>query len=217
MRKPHCLLNLLATVTVISAGIVTLVGLLSEPGSAEASVASFLVQIVAVVAAVAVLIGVLNLLVVHLARVGGRGRGWFYSVIVVLSAAGVIALRVLDRLDVWSGDLEGERMSLRVFESVQVSLESALAALLLFFLVYAAYRLMRRRVTIWSVIFSLAVIAVLVTWIPLEDADTLADVHDWLVRVPAGAGVRGILIGVALGTLAVGVRVLVGQDRSYRS
>jgi hypothetical protein len=209
--------NLLATVAVISAGIVTLIGLLSAPDSSEAGVASFLVQIVAVVGAIAVLIGVLNLFAVHLGRMGARRHGWPYSFVVVLSAAGVIALRVLDRLDVWSGDLEGERMSVRVFESVQVSLESALAALLLFFLVYAAYRLMRRRVTIWSVLFSLAVIAVLVTWIPLEDAGTLADVHDWLVRVPAGAGARGILIGVALGTLTVGVRVLMGQDRSYRS
>ncbi|HML22033.1 MAG TPA: hypothetical protein PKD09_10305 [Aggregatilinea sp.] len=217
MRKPHCLVNLLATVAVISAGLVTLVGLLSALDSAEASVASFLVQIVAVVGAIAVLIGVLNLFAVHLGRMGARRHGWPYSLVVVLSAAGVIALRVLDRLDLWSGDLEGERMSVRVFESVQVSLESALAALLLFFLVYAAYRLMRRRVTIWSVLFSLAVIAVLVTWIPLEDAGTLADVHDWLVRVPAGAGARGILIGVALGTLTVGVRVLMGQDRSYRS
>ena len=217
MRKPHCLLNLRATFAVISAGSVTRAGLLSEPESAAASVSSFLVQIVAVVAAVAVLIGVLNLFAVHLGRIGGRERGGFYSLVVVLSAAGVIALRVLDRLEIWSGDLEGERMSLRVFESVQVSLESALAALLLFFLVYAAYRLMRRRVTIWSLIFSLAVIAMLVTWIPLEDARTLADVHDWLVRIPAGAGTRGILIGVALGTLTVGVRVLVGQDRSYRN
>ena len=39
-----------------------------------------------------------------------------------------------------------------------MSLESA-AALLVFFLVYAAYRLMRRRVTIWGLVFSLSVLA----------------------------------------------------------
>ena len=36
------------------------------------------------------------------------------------------------------------------------------------------------------------------------------------MRVPASAGTRGLLIGVSLGTLIVGVRVLLGQDRSFR-
>lgn len=214
--RSHCLANFLATIAVISAGIVTLVGLLSDPGSDAAAVASFLVQLVAVVAAVAVLIGVLNLFAVHLGRIRRGDRGWPYRLVVILAALGVIALHILDRMEVWSGALEGERMSLRAFEAAQVSLESALAALLVFFLVYAAYRLLRRRVTIWGLVFSLSVLAVLVTWIPLEETDRLAEVHDWLLRVPAGAGARGILIGVALGTLTMGVRVLVGQDRAYR-
>jgi len=126
-------------------------------------------------------------------------------------------LRILDREEVWKGDLRGEQVSVRVFESVQVSLESALAGLVLFFLVFAAYRLMRRRVTVWSVVFSVAVVIVLLGWIPLKKTDALADVRDWIVRVPVSAGARGILIGVGLGTVTVGVRVLAGQDRSFRS
>jgi hypothetical protein len=129
----------------------------------------------------------------------------------------VIVLRILDHADIWPGDLKGEQISVRVFESVQVSLESALAALLVFFLVYAAYRLMRRRVTVWNVVFSAIVVIVLLGSIPLKGTDALADVRDWLIRVPVSAGARGLLIGVGLGTVTVGVRVLVGQDRSFRS
>ena len=142
--------------------------------------------------------------------------GIWFSLLALLAAGGVIALRILDRAEVWSGDLEGEQMSARAFEAVQVSLESALAGLLVFFLVYAAYRLMRRQVTVWSVLFTLAVLVALVGWIPLEETEALADARDWLVRVPVSAGARGILIGVGLGTVAAGVRVLTGQDRSIR-
>jgi hypothetical protein len=129
----------------------------------------------------------------------------------------VIVLRILDRADIWPGKLKGEQISVRVFESVQVSLESALAALLVFFLVYAAYRLMRRRVTVWNVAFSAVVVVILLGSIPLNKTDALADVRDWLIRVPVSAGARGLLIGVGLGTVTVGVRVLIGQDRSFRS
>ncbi len=216
MRR-HRLVNFLATVTVISMALVTLIGLSSSQGTAPANLAQFLIRLVAVIAAVAVIVGVFNLIAVHMGRFVRSERGWPYSLITLVIALAVIVLRILDRAGIWSGDLEGEQMSVRVFESVQVSLESALAALVLFFLVYAAYRLMRRRVTVWYVVFSVASIVALVGWIPFKHMDALVDARDWLVRVPVGAGARGILIGVGLGTVMVGVRVLVGQDRSIRS
>ncbi|MBN1202920.1 MAG: hypothetical protein JXJ20_13810 [Anaerolineae bacterium] len=215
--RHHRLLDFLATFTVISVGLVTLIGLLSERGSAPASIADFMVQLVTVIAAVAVLIGILNLISVHLGRFVRAEHGWPYSLVVLVVAVAVIALRILDRADIWSGELEGEQVSLRVFEAVQVSLESALAAIILFSLVYAAYRLLRHGATVWNVLFGTAAVIVLLGWIPLENLDVLGDVRDWLVRVPVSAGTRGILIGVGLGTVTVGIRVLIGQDRSYRS
>jgi hypothetical protein len=40
-------------------------------------------------------------------------------------------------------------------------------------------------------------------------------VHPWITQVIALGGARGILIGVALGTLTTGLRVLFGADRPY--
>jgi hypothetical protein len=215
--RRHRLVNFLATVTVISMGLVTLIGLVSEPGTTPANFTGFLIRLVSVVAAVALLVGVLNLIAVHMGRFVRSEHGWPYSLIVLVTALVVIVLRILDRADIWPGKLKGEQISVRVFESVQVSLESALAALLVFFLVYAAYRLMRRRVTVWNVAFSAVVVVILLGSIPLNKTDALADVRDWLIRVPVSAGARGLLIGVGLGTVTVGVRVLIGQDRSFRS
>ena len=216
MRR-HRLVNILATVTAISTALIMLVGLASAEDSTPAALADFVIRLVSVVAAVSVLIGLLNLIGVHLGRFVRSEHGWPYSMVTLISMLAVLVLRILDRAEIWPDDLEGEQISERVFESVQVSLESALAALVVFFLVYAAYRLMRREVTIWRVLFSLTVIVVLLGWIPLDETEALADVRDWLVEVPASAGARGLLIGVGLGTVMVGVRVLLGQDRSFRS
>jgi hypothetical protein len=45
--------------------------------------------------------------------------------------------------------------------------------------------------------------------------DQLPVIKDWVLEVPALAGARGILLGVALGAAATGLRVLLGIDRPY--
>ncbi|MGQ9850707.1 MAG: hypothetical protein ACUVSU_11735 [Aggregatilineaceae bacterium] len=212
----HRLIRFLSSVLVISIGLTTLIGLSTAEGTSPANFAAFMLRLTSVTAAVAVFVGVINLLAVHWGRMRRSERGWPYSLLTVIAALAVLVLRVLDRADMWSGDLEGEQMSERIFEAVQVSLESALAGLVLFFLVYAAYRLMRRRVTGWSLVFTGALLLALVGWIPLDGTEVLADAREWLIRVPVSAGARGILIGVGLGTVAAGVRALTGQDRSIR-
>jgi hypothetical protein len=82
--------------------------------------------------------------------------------------------------------------------------------------VYGAYRLMRRRVTWWGMLFTLVLLIILIGALPLPGAVGLVSVRDWLMSVPVSAGARGILLGIALATVVTGVRVLIGQDRSYR-
>jgi hypothetical protein len=43
----------------------------------------------------------------------------------------------------------------------------------------------------------------------------LAELRSWIARVPAAAGARGLILGVALGIVATGLRVLAGVDRPY--
>jgi hypothetical protein len=40
-------------------------------------------------------------------------------------------------------------------------------------------------------------------------------IKEWVLRVPTMAGARGILLGVALGIIATGLRILLGADRPY--
>jgi hypothetical protein len=99
---------------------------------------------------------------------------------------------------------------------VQVAIESSLAGLLLFALVYGAYRTLRKRVSGWGLLFMIALLVVLAGALPLANLAPVAALRDWLMSVPVSAGARGILLGIALATVVTGVRVLIGQDRSYR-
>jgi len=45
--------------------------------------------------------------------------------------------------------------------------------------------------------------------------DRLPMIKAWILEVPTTAGARGIILGVALGTVATGLRVLLGIDRPY--
>lgn len=209
------LLAILSASLVIGVGLITLLGLL--PGSPIAQVAALFIQLVVIVGAVAVVIGVLNLLWVHLRRVLNGDAGWGYSLALFFAALAVIVLALVERLGLLDGVTgPGVSASGFLFTAVQVSVESALAGLLVFFLVYAAARLMRRRVTWWALLFTVTLLVVLLGWLRIPALGVLNDVSEWIRTVWASAGARGLLIGVALGTVTAGVRVLLGQDPSYR-
>ncbi len=206
------LIGTLATVIVIVFGVITLFGLLVDTPVLVAPATLFL-ELVSITIAMTVLIGIFNLLVVHLGRLFGRKDGWIYSLVLLISLLAVIILTILERLNVLN--LEPALTTI-LLEQVQVSIESALAGLLLFALVYGAARVLRKRVSGWGLLFVIALLIVLIGALPLPNLSFVATVRDWLLAVPVSAGARGILLGIALATVVTGIRVLIGQDRSYR-
>ncbi|KXK24413.1 MAG: hypothetical protein UZ15_CFX003000233 [Chloroflexi bacterium OLB15] len=149
------LIGLLATALAISSGLIMLIGLAT---GALSSLTNLLLQITIITAGMAIIIGVVNLLSVHLRRIVGRERGLLYSLALVLSFLLVIVLYAL------GADAE-RRILLR---DVEGSIESALAALLVFALVYGAYRLMRRGVTWAALLFTLALLITLLGALPFS-------------------------------------------------
>lgn len=208
--------------------LITLLGLAPLPGVPESAstilsqLSSILIQLVTVVGAIAVIIGVINLFAVHWNKLRAGGRAAPYNLITLLVAILIVVVHLADRAGLLKalepGYTAGDTplVSITLMDAIQVAIKSALAGLLLFFLVYAAYRLMRRRVTIWSILFVVTLLIVLLGYIPLTYIGFLTPIREWLLRVPVSAGTRGILIGVALGTITVGVRLLLGQDQSFR-
>ncbi len=218
--------TMLAVLLALTTALVTLAGLLLErqplllagalapwePAIREWS--ATLLQVFSISVAVSIIIGILNLLLVHLRRSGRRQTGCGYSLVLFLSATIVIGLTYLERENLLT---TGVAWRVLLLEQVQVTVESSLAGLLLFGLVYGAWRVMALRANGWDSLFVLTVLLVLGAALPLPELALLAPLRDWLLAVPVNAGARGILLGIALATIVVGARVLIGQDRSLRS
>lgn len=184
-------------------GALALIGLLFVPGLAKT-----ITGWVGFLAVIALLIGILNLLSVHSRRLA---QGNIYSAILVISLCAMIALGVTDFLDVTDGGVSA------VFRYVQAPLEAALASMLAFFLLFAGVRILQRRRSWWAFIFIVSVIIFLLGRTPLPGflGEILVSTSDFLTTVFVSAGMRGILIGIALGAVAVSIRVLMGIDRPY--
>ena len=149
--------------------------------------------------AITVLIGIFNLVIVHLGRVFGRGKPVsqrINSLVLVVSAIGVIVLGVLERAGVLTASPSPTTVLL---EGVQVSIELALAGLVLFALVYGAYRLMRRRVTGSGLLFTLVLLLILTGALPFTTPGmrVVSVIRDWLLAVPVSAG-RGAFCWASL-------------------
>lgn len=218
MNKRRSILgSSLSSAFIVGIILLTIFGLLAEEESILAILAASLLQIVTVVAAFAVLVGVLNLLIfVHLRRMLRGERGGLYSFALILSATLVIGVYSADRSEVWEGELKGQELSPILFRVTQITLESALAGLVLLSLVYAGYRMMRNGANLGALLFIGALLVALLGWLPLDGMESLADARNWLLQIPVTAGVRGLLIGAALGTVAMGIRILLVQERFYQ-
>lgn len=163
--------------------------------------AAVLVRLVTITIAFTIIIGISNLLYVHLGRLARRR---FYSLVLLLSFAGTIY---------WHAANQGDASLL---EAVQVPIESSLAALLLLSLVHGGATVLRKQRNGWSLLFIAVMLMALLGTLPLADLAPLRQWSDWLMTVPVSAGARGMLLGIALATVVTGLRVLLGQDRSYR-
>ncbi len=101
------------------------------------------------------------------------------------------------------------------FTYVFLPLNATIFSLLAFFVASAAYRTFRLR-SPEATVMVIAGLIVLVGQVPLGGLlPGLSQVSGWLLDTPVMAAVRGILLGVALGTITAGLRVLGSADRQY--
>ena len=163
-----------------------------------------------ILAAFALLLGIFNLAIVHWKKIGSEKSSNINSIVLLTSMfITIVIVGISGPTGSWS---------LWVFNSFQVPVEVSLLAVLAVVLVYAGARLLTRRPKWYTILFLVTVLLVLLGSVPLfliGEITPLSIVRDWLAQVPAIAGARGLLLGVALGTVATGLRILIGVDRPY--
>jgi len=192
-----------------------------------------------IIAGFTMLLGLDSLTRHHLVRVFRRGPGWPYSLLLVLSLAVTVALGLYSWFRFGSPfDLQAPFMWLYTY--MIIPLQSTMFASLAFFIVSAAYRAFRVR-NFSATLLLFAACLVMIGNVPLGTdiwhglvrlihlvlpsvdparllgLEPFALVKDWLMATPQAAAARGIGIGLALGSMAMSLRIILGIERTYMS
>jgi hypothetical protein len=166
-------------------------------------------------ASVALILGALNLFVTHLRRIV---KGNVYSTVLVLGMILVWLAPLMDSMSLSEKLGLTQDWATTLFNFVQRPLEAAVGALMLFFLLFAGIRLFQRTEDrLWTVFFAAGGLIVLLgtASLPSNLGGIFEPIQQFVDNVIVNAGVRGILIGIALATITLSLRLLAGVERPY--
>lgn len=197
----------LPTIMAMLVGILVLLGYLLPLKSLAMLRDVILLRWAVVLAAFALLVAYFSLLRVHLLRLTGARKKKFSSLLVVLSALGTLVLVLVQGVEgAWTQ---------QVLAAVLIPGESALLALTAVTLIVAGMRILRARRTAGAVVFVVAAAIILLTTVAYSVSPNVLAVLRQGVDTLATAGMRGLVMGVALGVTLTGLRVLLGIDRPH--
>lgn len=215
--------RIILVVVTLSTGVVVLSSFVLDDPMLHALRALF-VEWTVIVVAFAMLLGVFNVLRVHAQRIQS-GKGVLYSIVLVVSFLAIFVPGILsaEQLPGVLGELVGEHVGPTgsivdwIYQYMQRPLQATFFSLMAFFVFTAAWRVFRVRGVV-SVVMLLAALVVLLGSVKLSlggNWSQLVDARNWVMNVPVMAGARGMLLGIALGTIITGLRLLLGIDRPY--
>ena len=210
--------RLFATLVAGVVGFIVFIDAIGAGGSI-APLAFGLVQWASVLVALSLVAGLFSVAGSHFKRLLQRQPEWRYSVVLLVSMLAVIVLGIFRIPPGADGSLLqpnlAEQPVRRFFHAVYEPLTSSLLALLAFFSLSTIIRALQRRTAEVIVIVVVAGIVLIVQFPPVAEQPGVAAALQWFNQYVALAGARGLLIGVAVGTLVASMRVLLGFDQPY--
>jgi len=197
---------IVSAIVAISAGVIVLLGYFvsTEP---LPDLRLLLTDWAIVIAGMAVLVGIFNLVAVQMEKIRTRQKGGVYGALLILSLIITFGLGLLLGPD--------DPLMRMAMDAIIVPVEEALMAILAVTLIYASIRLFRRRMDAMSVLFLVAAVVFMVAMMLTSFGPIPGELILFVEGAIARGGARGLLIGIALGTLLTGLRVLFGVDRPY--
>ncbi|MEX1071963.1 MAG: hypothetical protein WEC37_04985 [Anaerolineales bacterium] len=195
-----------STAVAIAVGFLVLISLLI-PGLED--LRNQILNWAILLAAIALLLGLANLFQVHFHKVREREQPIYSFVLLV-------AMLATFGFTVWLGSQS--EVSSWIFNYVQLPVETSLMAVLAITLTIAAARFLQRRNDMMSIVFIVTLFVVLLGSGPLFGLELpffTRVLGPYVNNFLSASAARGLLIGVGLGTLATGIRILLGADRPY--
>ena len=162
-----------------------------------------------VIAAFALILGVLNLIKVNAQKIQRKRPGWGYSAVLL------IAFAVTTITGLFWG-MDRDTVFDFIFRNMFLPLDATMFSLLAFFVASASYRAFRARTT-EAALLLVAATLVMLGRVPLGSYiwPRFPALANWIMDFPNMAGQRAIMIGIALGTVSMSLRIILGIERSY--
>jgi hypothetical protein len=197
-----------STAVAIAFGLVVLAGYFLQP--LLQNLMDVLLGWAVILGAFAALVGILNLVIVHWNKIKSGQKNYIYSMVTILAFIFTLVLGIFLK--------PSNPQFQKVVTSVMVPVEASLMALLAVTLASASIRLLRQRgLNLLSISFGISALAFLLLNLGLLSSSGGSFMNDivWVLNRLPVPGARGILLGVALGSLTAGLRILIGTDRPY--
>lgn len=171
-------------------------------------------QWMTIVSAFAVGLASVNLTRVHSRNIVRKRADWGYSAILLVTMFIYAGFRAYVELNL-SNKAAAANYAL-IFNYILTPLSSGIWALLAFYVASASYRAFRAR-SLEATVLLVSAIVVMLGAAPIgaQIWDKFPMMQRWLLDVPNMTGQRGILIGAAIGSFVLSLRVLLGMERGH--
>ncbi len=197
------------TILAILSGLVVLAGFFF-PGTILSAFRTYTLELAIILAAFASLIAIANLIIVHWNKIFSEPRLSFYSAILLAGFLCVFFTGIIFS--------PANTFFSKFSATVIFTVESSLLALLCLSLAVACFKLFQKRKSGMAIIFGISTIIFLLTFSGFFSTEIQ---FSWLkpflaiINSLPLAGARGILLGISIGAIVTGLRVLIGADRPY--
>jgi hypothetical protein len=172
------------------------------------------------------LLGIDSLLRSNIQKIMRRSPGRGYALVVIIG----FLITMISGIYTWvvtKNLLSLGSSFMFIYTYLIVPLQATMFSLLAFFIASAAYRAFRAR-TLEATLLLVTAAIVMLGRVPIGDeiwkhipyihnVVMLSSIQNWVMEIPQMAAKRGIFIGVAMGTIAMSLRVILGLERTYLS
>ena len=178
-----------------------------HPASLEFS--SVIYKWIIVLMAFALVLAIGNLIRHHTTKIRRKQSDWQYSIVTL---AGMTAMATIGL--VWGVDPDS--LYQKIYINIMAPLGATMFALLAYYMASAAYRAFRAR-SLEATLLLVSAFVVMIGFMPFGQYihPKFPGFAEWIMKVPNMASQRGILLGVAFGSIATALKIILGIERSW--